>query len=524
MSDASAETVASRPQPQARAAAVLAGAALLLAVAAWLCAPLLGAGFLGDDWTFIAMSRFTDAPWRFYVDDYSSTYFHRPHGMVLWWLTVAAFDNGAAGHYATNAAVHLLNAVLLALAVRRFAGWRIAGAFAALFALHPIGIGTAAWLSDRFDLLATTGMLWGVIALERALAGRAGYAWMWLAWALALGSKETGLALGGWLLLRVAFEAQLPGRTRAGLGAIVVGLALGYLALRQAVLVSPSAAGLLNDPLRALATGSSNWFATLPAALGGGTAWIGAVLVLAALLVVARGAAAGRGAWPLLLPALALFLAPAVLQSPVTRVGLDAAALANSTNYRFYYLALAALLLLLAVALRSRPRRTSPATMLVALVAAAVLAMPARDIALRWSASTAIANRGPLAAAAAAIVALDPARLAPPCRIAVLGLEGDPDLPRVADTALKGMLPPAHPAQACAISAELASWVTLVRGGGCTDDAWQPFVPRPWEGKPAPTRTLPGFCLAVLADPGPADALAAAGVVVLDLSPGAPSH
>ena len=60
------------------------------------------------------------------------------------------------GHHATSLALHVANVVLLFLVLRSLTGaaWRSAFV-AALFALHPINVGTVAWISSRKDILST---------------------------------------------------------------------------------------------------------------------------------------------------------------------------------------------------------------------------------------------------------------------------------------------------------------------------------------------------------------------------------
>jgi len=60
------------------------------------------------------------------------------------------------GHHATSLALHAGNVVLLFLVLRSLTGaaWRSAFV-AALFALHPINVGTVAWISSRKDVLST---------------------------------------------------------------------------------------------------------------------------------------------------------------------------------------------------------------------------------------------------------------------------------------------------------------------------------------------------------------------------------
>lgn len=70
-------------------------------------------------------------------------------------LDVQLFGLEAGRHLYTNLALHILNSLLLFLALRRMTGavWRSA-CVAALFALHPLHVESVAWVSERKDVLS----------------------------------------------------------------------------------------------------------------------------------------------------------------------------------------------------------------------------------------------------------------------------------------------------------------------------------------------------------------------------------
>src|SRR5690606_20816069 len=113
-------------------------------LAPWLVLwPLCGAGFTGDDWSFLALSRHGDGPLGFFLHDHSFTYLYRPVAMSLWWGSTALFGAEPAGHYVVNLLLHGGNAALVALLVRAGGGGRaLALGIAVLFALHPVGAAT----------------------------------------------------------------------------------------------------------------------------------------------------------------------------------------------------------------------------------------------------------------------------------------------------------------------------------------------------------------------------------------------
>lgn len=88
------------------------------------------------------------------------TAFQSANWHPLTWLShmldVQLFGLNAGRHLYTNLAFHILNTLLLFLALRRMTGaiWRSA-LVAALFAVHPLHVESVAWVSERKDVLST---------------------------------------------------------------------------------------------------------------------------------------------------------------------------------------------------------------------------------------------------------------------------------------------------------------------------------------------------------------------------------
>lgn len=78
---------------------------------------------------------------------------------LTWWshmADVTLFGLNPAGHHATSLALHILNTMLLYYFLLRTTGFRGRSfAVAALFALHPLHVESAAWIAERKDLLST---------------------------------------------------------------------------------------------------------------------------------------------------------------------------------------------------------------------------------------------------------------------------------------------------------------------------------------------------------------------------------
>lgn len=214
----------------------MAGAAALVVLA---YAPILAAGFVWDDVDHVAanprIERWSAA--REYFSRAEGRY-HRPLVFLSYAAEYQLWGRSAAAYHATNVGLHLLNALLLAVAVRRCGlAPSVAVAAALLFGLHPVQTEAVAYVSGRTDLLVTCGALsaW-VVLLGAGSAWRRGAAAALAAVASAL-AKESGYALAllvPWLAWRR--ETRMGERVAAALPTLMA-LSL-VLALRPAALPS----------------------------------------------------------------------------------------------------------------------------------------------------------------------------------------------------------------------------------------------------------------------------------------------
>lgn len=75
-------------------------------------------------------------------------------------LDVSLFGLHPGGHHATSLVIHVLNVVVLFLWLRSLTGELWKSAFvAALFAVHPLGLESVAWIAERKNLLSTFFLL-----------------------------------------------------------------------------------------------------------------------------------------------------------------------------------------------------------------------------------------------------------------------------------------------------------------------------------------------------------------------------
>ena len=91
--------------------------------------------------------------WAFTTDSLSNWH---PITWLSHQLDVTLFGLNPSGHHAMSLLLHLVNVLLLFGLLRGLTGavWRSAAA-AAIFALHPLQVESAAWIAERKNLLST---------------------------------------------------------------------------------------------------------------------------------------------------------------------------------------------------------------------------------------------------------------------------------------------------------------------------------------------------------------------------------
>jgi tetratricopeptide (TPR) repeat protein len=394
-----ARTRASRPARRAPAppsrpphAAVLAaiGVAVVLAYAG-----SFGGGFVLDSRVLILenpiLRAASPANVRYllthdYWQPMASDGLYRPLTTLSFLLNYAVFGNGDRpfGYHAVNLALHLGCAGLVYALVWTLVEsvWPAAVA-AAVFGLHPVATEAVTNIVGRADLLATLGVLGGLLCHARGGRWRGGLV---VAAAVAAFSKESGIVL---LAAMLAYDALVRRTLRDGLGyAMVVAVFVVYGAARSWVAQGgplPEETSPLDNPLveapflaarltalrvLALQIAQLLWPATLSAdysyaqiPVGTSLDWVASVLLLAG---AAAACVAARGPLRFLL---ALFLL-AVLPTANLLV-----LIGSIRADRFLYLPLAAgagIVALLADRVAARNRNAATALIVLAVLAAGV--------------------------------------------------------------------------------------------------------------------------------------------------------
>jgi len=163
--------------------------------------PALGAGFVFDDHDFVEQSRVLRDPlWRIWAGTATTDYW--PLTWTSLWVEWRLWGPSPAGYHATNVALHLAAALLLwrALAALKLPGAWLAGL---LFAVHPVGVESVAWISERKNVLSALPFLGAVLAWVSFEEGgrRRDYAAALLLFLVALLAKTSVVMLPPVLLL-----------------------------------------------------------------------------------------------------------------------------------------------------------------------------------------------------------------------------------------------------------------------------------------------------------------------------------
>jgi len=102
--------------------------------------------------------------WAFSFTENDLTYWH-PIAYMAHMIDCQFFGTHSGYHHLSNMFIHALNAILLYFALLYMTGARFQSAFAAcLLAVHPVGVDSVAWISQKKTLLATFFWLLSLIS------------------------------------------------------------------------------------------------------------------------------------------------------------------------------------------------------------------------------------------------------------------------------------------------------------------------------------------------------------------------
>ncbi len=157
----------SKAPERPRAARRFLPAALIVAAALLAYWPALSGGYIWDDDVLIVKNRdvrANDGLLRVWFNRESLEYLPLTYDMH--WLEWRVFRGSAAGPHVINVLLHGLSAALLGFVLQRL---RVPGAWLAalFFALHPVAVASAAWLSELKNTLSMVFYLGSILAYLR---------------------------------------------------------------------------------------------------------------------------------------------------------------------------------------------------------------------------------------------------------------------------------------------------------------------------------------------------------------------
>jgi hypothetical protein len=256
---------------------LLAGAMVIIGVCAVTYTPAIRGGFIWDDDVYVTANPMLTAPGGFYQIWFLTDTPPTPQYVPLVYTTVCTtfwvehrlWGFNPMGYHIVNVAIHIINALLLWLVLRRLA---IPGAWfaSAVWALHPVNVESVAWITERKNVLMLFFSLLSVLCwVEFAVGSRAGrkailfYAGSLLFGALALFSKATACTLPAALVLilwlkHIALTAK---RWLQVVPFVVMGIGMGILVMWREERLGT---GFLNMGLgpaeKLLTAGRALWF------------------------------------------------------------------------------------------------------------------------------------------------------------------------------------------------------------------------------------------------------------------------
>ena len=518
--------VASRfPDARWRRLAASVASAGLLVLTICCFAPALRAYYAVDDYLFLAISRLLQQPWSLFVNNhYPGSEYFRPFGLFFWWSVTGFAKASAPMQYAANLALHLCGAGALYALLQRLSKNALANVFwTGLYAVHPLAIGTALWLSARFDLLSTFFSLLAVnLAIAYAQRPRVATLLALLSFLLlALMSKEAGViaCAVAWITIAFAPRSDLNWVRRGLPLGLIALLTLGWIAYRAWMLSSsgvetnevPTWTVLFQGLGRWLALGATYLFSD-PRMPAWGKILVGLAMpfwLMGLVLRMRRSSLVGSISWGVIGALLALVVLPGILQAPIALPNSEVIARDpfNQLIYfsRQYELSLAGLVCLLMLLTRPGARVAAPgefSTMRstgLNFVAGFFLLLATSPVSHAIAHGYASRTREQAALHRAIESTLAAADLPEHgCRIYLLSVPDTHYFPGYSDSIAKGLAASPERLAHCLIQTERTPWAHFVRQGSIAPIDWSPMQPLRRRGKPIPWPEFGGIEVAYL--------------------------
>ncbi|MGA3066977.1 MAG: tetratricopeptide repeat protein [Tepidisphaeraceae bacterium] len=242
------------------------GGALLLSIIFAVYWPVMRGGFAFDDESLIVHGRLiqdSNGLYRIWFTSESADYW--PITYTAWWIQWHLWGPNAAGFHAVNVALHAIDAILIWIVLRRLT---LPGAWLAAlaFAIHPINVVTAAWISEQKNTLS---MLFYALSILSYLKfdqheHRKWYVLSLIAFALALLSKTSVvmepvvlLGLAWWNRGRITSSDM---RRAAPFFALALAGAYLTIALQTPLMLVENPAATIGFPSQLALAGWALWF------------------------------------------------------------------------------------------------------------------------------------------------------------------------------------------------------------------------------------------------------------------------
>ncbi|MFC1485780.1 hypothetical protein ACFL55_01990, partial [Candidatus Latescibacterota bacterium] len=201
--------------------AVLAG---LFAVTALIYSKTLSNYLVADDWVLLEPRSFISTAGYFLhsvIPEEWEALWLRPLPMFTFWLDNLLWSGSTWGPHLFNVVFHLVNIALIGIAIRMMSINKNSGlspdtfhfpvfAGCLIYALHPLGVGSVAWVAARFDVMSVTFGLSALIIWFRWYAGKGGNGALALCFAFltaSLFSKEQGIVFLSVIALSAVYAA-----------------------------------------------------------------------------------------------------------------------------------------------------------------------------------------------------------------------------------------------------------------------------------------------------------------------------
>ena len=150
---------------------------LIVCTAAAAYLPALSGGFIWNDRDYVTQPALQSLAGLFRIwFEVGATQQYYPVLHTAFWIEHLLWGDAALGYHVLNLALHATSACLFVAVLRRL---QVPGALLAglIFALHPVGVESVAWISEQKNILSTVFYLLAALTYLRFDEGRSAFAY-----------------------------------------------------------------------------------------------------------------------------------------------------------------------------------------------------------------------------------------------------------------------------------------------------------------------------------------------------------